>query len=163
MLNHWGMQHFHLGVGSDPKYPTLSKGEAEIVYAFVTHNTVYAIDIAEHGKWVDQALLEKLDFDFPEALAPYKTDALDISWEATEEGHKRLRKANLNMMLKVNGKFFVESGMGVMCDGTSSNIIFPMIQTKRRLRWADKAIRDNLDMILTRAIEYQGSALPHKK
>lgn len=163
MLNHWGLQHFHLGVGPDPKYPTLIKGESEIAYAFVNNNAVYVIDIAEHGKWADQALLEKLDFDFPEALAPYKTDALDISWEATEEDHKRLRKANLNMMLKVNGKIFVEPGMGVMCDGTPSKIIFPMIQTKRRLKCADKAIRDNLGSILTSAMtERHVNAVPEK-
>ena len=163
MLNHWGLQHFHLGVGPDPKYPALIKGESEIAYAFVTNNAVYVIDIAEHGKWADQALLERLDFDFPEALAPYKTDALDISWEATEEDHKRLRKANLNMMLKVNGKIFVEPGMGVMCDGTPSKIIFPMIQTKRRLKCADKAIRDNLGSILTSAMtERHANAVPEK-
>lgn len=163
MLNHWGLQHFHLGVGPDPKYPTLIKGESEIAYAFVTPSIVYVIDIAEHGKWADLALLERLDLDFPEALAPYKTDALDISWVATEEDHKRLRKANINMMLKVNGKIFVEPGMGVMGDGTPSNIIFPMIQTKRRLKCADKIIRDNLDLILTSgAAEYQGKELSKK-
>lgn len=148
MYNHWNLQHFHLGVGPDPNYPTLVKGESEIAYAFVTPNIVYVIDIAEHGKWADQGLLEKLDLDFPEALAPYMTDAFDISWEATEEVHKRLRKANVNMLLKVNGKIFVEPGMGVMCDGTPSKIIFPMLQTKRRLKDTDKVIRDNLDSIL---------------
>ncbi len=163
MLNHWGLQHFHLGVGPDPKHPTLIKGGAKIVYAFVNKDVVYVIDIAEHGKWADQALLEKLDLDFPEALAPYKTDALDISWEATEDDHKRLRKANLNMMLKVNGKIFVEPGMGVMCDGTPSNVIFPMIQIKRRLKCADKTIRENLDIILTEVMtEYHSNALPEK-
>ena len=133
MLNHWRIQHFHIGVGPDAKHPMLIQGESEIVYAYVTPEVLYVIDVAEHGKWAQQQLLEKLDRDYPEALAPYLTNALDISWEADEEDYKRLRKLNLNTMLKINGKIFVEPGVGVACDGTPSQVVMFMLRVRRRL------------------------------
>lgn len=148
MLNDWGIQHFHLGTRPDKKHPNLIEGTGLLAYAFVTSATVYVIDLLPHKKWADKQLLEKLVADYPEALEPYKSTALDIAFDPDENAIKQLRAAHVNGMLKLSTGIYVPPGMGIAGDGSSGAVGMSVTFTRNFLRRAQLVLTKRLTEIL---------------
>lgn len=144
MLNDWGVQHFHLGTQPSSKYPNLMEGTKELVYAFVTKDVVYAIEIGLHGQWANKQLLEKLVADYPEALEPFKTEAKDIAFDPDEKATKELRKLHVNGMLKLSTGIYVPPGMGIAGDGSSGAAGMGVVFTRNFLRRAQPVLEKRL-------------------
>ncbi len=58
MLNDFGIQHFHLGIGPDLKHAGLISGTRELLFAVVNDADFYAIGIYDHLGWSCQMLLD---------------------------------------------------------------------------------------------------------
>ena len=133
MLNDWGIQHFHLGMVPDKKYPDLVQGDKFIAYVYMTEDDAFVITIDDHGKWGEKCLLEKLLADFPHVLDDWKTDAHELSFEADGKDRDSLRKAHINMGVILNGTVYMRPYGGDAMDGSSVNAVWNFLQDRKFL------------------------------
>ena len=114
MLFDWGIYHFHLGsVTEGEKY---SGRTGDILYAFVTNETVYFLTIAGHGHWEDKELLEIFASNWSEYTIEGEVRSLNF----TPDEIKRWRKLGINVIHNLsNGKSLPPMGMGFTTDGKS--------------------------------------------
>lgn len=114
MLYDWGIYHFHLGAVVDgAKY---SERTGDILYAFVTNETVYFLTIAGHGHWEDKELLEIFASNWSEYTIEGEVRPLNF----TPDEIKRWRMRGINVIHNLsNGKSLPPMGMGFTTDGKS--------------------------------------------
>ena len=123
MLNDWGVLHFHLG--NDMKNGFISRtGELLFVYRDINVNPyeLYFLDIFEHGDWSKRKTLEIMHNNWPNAIKHYKlNDVIDIEPKLNDEGHSRMRKANINSFVNLSdGSIYIGTGGGLTGMGTNA-------------------------------------------
>ena len=60
LLNEWGVHHFHLGVAPDPKDPAYVGRTGPLLYALVTDEAFYAINVYTHGSFENSDIVESI-------------------------------------------------------------------------------------------------------
>ncbi len=141
MLFDWGIQHFHLGLTSDGKRPSLIQGTKEVLYAIVTDDNFYVLVIEDHGHWASKDLLRIVKNDFPEILAPYKIEGiLGMEHKYTERDHIQLRNAGINTMNEIDGDYYISPGGGINSAKGSAQSTMRINFTHKWYREAEKVI-----------------------
>lgn len=72
MLYDFGVQHFHLGVQSDPRHPVLIQGTSELMFAIVEPNNFFAIGIFDHENWSNSQVLDVAHRNWPHLFEPFR-------------------------------------------------------------------------------------------
>lgn len=109
MLNHWRINHFHLGLRPDPKHPGLIEGTGDILYASILNDKFLALRIDGHGRWSDKQLLQALVNDWPDHPDVVRGMTLVRSYSDQEEAE--LRKNNLTVPTRLqDGSYFMSLG-----------------------------------------------------
>lgn len=113
LLSDWGVQHLHFDAGLSPQ-----KRSRELLFARITEDAFYCIDISDHHGFTRQVMLEILDTNWPESIARFLLRG-DIAGESvTDEQVGRLRKANVNAFVRLpNGRSYVCIGGGRTSSG----------------------------------------------
>lgn len=126
MLNDYGIQHFHLGMTSDPRRPQLIEGTKELLFAIVKDSDFYAIGIYDHNAWTKQALLDVVHATLPSITDPYPLKygpgmkVLSLRRNYTDDEVRKLRAAGINtFQQRPDGKVQVGMGGGVALDRSS--------------------------------------------
>jgi hypothetical protein len=81
LLNDWGVHHFHLGENLNGQF---IERTAPLLFALVTKDRFYAINIFNHGAWADEDVIEIIHRNWPEAISKYKIQNVIFTTEITE-------------------------------------------------------------------------------
>lgn len=118
MLSDWGIYHFHLGT-------IMGNGgfinrTGPLLFARLTSDTFYAVDVYNHGAWVDTTVLEIIHRNWPSSIAVYRNDGLSYS-NPNDEQRASFREQHINAFYTANdGTVYVPVGGGVMTSGNSA-------------------------------------------
>ncbi len=120
----WNLFHFHLG---DKGYTPDGSGFVDrteyLVVAWVTHDTAYLVDVAEHIKeiWTDEKYLQIVRRNWPHLLEGKKLNWGEIANPSPEE-RMGCRMANINTHTTLNGdETYYMLGGGINNDGVSTS------------------------------------------
>lgn len=116
MLYSWSIHHFHLGETIEAD--GFIKRTGPVLFAYVTEDDFYMIDIKQHGAWSDKNLLQTLYDNWPSLLESWRVNGQPvINFNSSDIG--QLRKAHINTIVELNdGSSFVGPGLGVTTAGT---------------------------------------------
>ena len=149
LLFDYGMHHFHLNDVTEQD--GFIKRSRYLLYAVVTQEDVYFVDVREHPKgadlgWVRQDLVKIVNANWPELLE--RNAILGVLGDTvTDEQKQELRRKNVNHLSPVKGKVFLPLGGGTMGDGSSL-----------RCRWEAMRLMQEIDDH-QRILESQHAAL----
>lgn len=147
MLDDWGVCHFHLGVRGDLKHNGLIEGTGKIAYVYFApyEDVAYVVDVADHGKWGDVDVLERLLASFPEALAAWEMKGFTaISFNAQGLDRVSLRKAFVNSATEVKGRVYCSPWGGVMSNGVRMRAAMEILHSRRFLDQIDGLLPEKL-------------------
>lgn len=116
LLSHWGIYHFHLGeLKEGEKFVSRSR---PVLFAKIFENTIFLINVLQHGAWNRFELIETVCREFPESMKQYILNGVMHPEPIikSEEDIKKLRACNINTIIEVDGVCY--SKFGVMSDGT---------------------------------------------
>lgn len=116
LLYSWSIHHFHLGETIESG--GFIKRTGPVLFAYVTDDSFYMIDIKQHGAWSDKGLLQTLYDNWPSLLQCWKVDGQPVvNFSSSDIG--QLRKAHVNTIVELNdGTSFVGPGFGMTTAGT---------------------------------------------
>lgn len=134
LLSDWGVQHLHFDMGTDPK-----NRSRELLFARITDNALYCIDISDHQGFTRQIMLEILDREWPESIAPFLLRGI-VGESVTDGQVKNLRTANINVFVRLpNGRAYVSPGGGRTSSGQNALDIRQCALLRRQCRDAATA------------------------
>lgn len=137
LLYSWSIHHFHLGetIESDG----FIKRTGPVLFAYVTDDSFYMIDIKQHGAWSDKGLLQTLYDNWPSLLQSWKVDGQPVvNFSSLEIG--QLRRAHVNTIVELNdGSSFIGPGFGMTTAGTPAEATLKYSDIMRHI---DCFIRD---------------------
>ena len=118
LLYSWSIHHFHLGdaTGADG----FIKRTGPVLFAYVTDDAVYMIDVKPHGSWSDKSLLQTLHDNWPELIDTWKVPGkptVNLSSPQIAE----MRKARINTIVELaDGTSYIGPGLGITTAGTAA-------------------------------------------
>ena len=138
MLNDWGVHHFHLG---ENLYGQFMERTGPLLFALVTIESFYAINIFNHAAWADDDIVEIIHKNWPDVISQYQIKGVISTTEITESERLTLRAKNANAFVTVSdGTVYAPIGGGVV--GAGYNL--QAIMNTDRQRSTLKALEDHL-------------------
>lgn len=141
LLNDWGIHHLHLGIEKEAN-TFFIKRTGPLLYAFFSEDTTYLLNIFNHGEWTNKSLLEILDRNWPDLIAHWQANIIDIK-ELDSDSMKKMRKAGGTFFTKVNGKIFAPPGGGYTTARTSMRAGIESDHFLMQLRDYENGIKNN--------------------
>lgn len=149
LLNDWGIHHFHLGSVWETESEITRTGP--LLFALVTEDSFYMIDIKEHGSWVNTDLVEILHNNWPHLLSPFKVQGI-AGPSISQETRELLRKGNITTTIEVSdGTVYMPPGGGLTTTGSSMFDTVFHDQYRHALRECEKAIIGNITQLALEA------------
>ncbi len=135
LLNDWGIHHFHLGTVPFPKKPGFHDRTDPVLFARVTGDRFYAIDVMGHRNWARQRLIEIIHNNWPQSIDSYRIEGiLDFKDAVTDQGLKILRDHQINTPVQTaDGAVYFGPGGGHAISGDSYQVV-------RRCMWAEREL-----------------------
>jgi hypothetical protein len=154
MLNDWGIFHFHLGlnVGKDGYV----ERTGPLAFARVTDSEFFLIDVAKHGAWSHQRLVEILHANWPHTIRAHAASGVSAAAVITDEQVAAYRRAGLLLPTQMrDGTVYLLLGGGYMSDGTSGEAVTQSDLAMTRVVQCENAVRKNAMDLVAKA-EGQG-------
>ena len=122
LLNEWGVHHLHLGTALAG-----NSGHAErsgpVLFARITDEDFYAINVYPHGAWENSSVLESLHRNWPDSIKNCRIKGIQGE-PLTETQRRNLRKSNVQAATAmVDGTVYMSIGGGVASSGTSAEAV----------------------------------------
>lgn len=144
LLNHWGIHHLHLGLVPHNKNKKLVERTPLLLFARVTEDTFYCINILGHGAWAQQQLLEIIHRNWPASIAHLRLDNA-IGEQLSDMDIKTLRSKNCNVALAmIDGISYLPIGNGSSTSGTSVDVVHKCARIHSTCRRMEDLIRKQL-------------------
>ncbi|TBR61525.1 hypothetical protein B4U84_12235 [Westiellopsis prolifica IICB1] len=145
LLNAWGIYHFHLGTLVDKS--GFMKRTGPLLFARVTDDSFYMLDVLGHGSWYQQRLIDIIHNNWRESIEMYKirgVDRLTIPLP-TDEDVAKFRKSNINIPLQVSdGTIYAPLGGGQTISGIDLDVRVTCSCYRGTIRNLEKHVRNNL-------------------
>ncbi len=140
MLNDWGIHHFHLGSQPDPRRPNLIQGTKDVIFAFITDNLCFMINVYDHNNWTEREVIKIIHDEKSELLDKYKLKGVSgiHPKDITNEEHAQLRKKGANILLDFGDGVYMPPGGGQATSGHSIEIIRASDVVKHKCRQLDR-------------------------
>lgn len=153
LLNDWGIHHFHLGQKVESSGFIDRTGP--LLFAFVTPDDVYCINVFPHGAWTEQELIKILHRNWPATIADFKLNGvLGLEHSVSNQDIAKLRKAGVQTMVEVGpGVVYAPMGGGYSTAGTSIRATMQSDNYRRIVRSLEEHVRENLQMFLDKIVE----------
>jgi hypothetical protein len=119
LLNEWGVHHLHLGIEPYLRNPSYVDRTESLLFAMITDDDFYAVNIYPHGAWEATSIIESLHRNWPHVMSRYRIKG--IQGEAVSEKERRtLRSLNTQAVTTVtDGTVYMAIGGGVASSGDS--------------------------------------------
>ena len=157
LLNDWGVHHLHLGLGRHPTKPWFAARTRDLLFALVRPDNFYMIDVLPHGEWVNEALVDIMHTNWPEAIAdrvcPGVTDVDPLS----RDSRARLRKVHANTLIAASDGTAYHLG-GLVSSGLALEVVMASDKVAQRAVDEEKLCRENADAIVAHLTEKLGRA-----
>jgi hypothetical protein len=141
MLHDWNISHFHLGTIPYPRNPLFMDRTGPVLFAVVTNDSLYCIDVMSHGSWSDVQLLDAIYENWPDLLEPFVLHGIKLGIAATNAEIANLRKAGVVVATKrPDGTIHGPAGMGYSANGDSLRVTTQLMEMVRHCRNAQKAV-----------------------
>lgn len=140
MLNEWNIYHFHLS--DEIAKNSLVKRTRELLFAFVTDDSFYCIQIGDHDSFTDTALLDIIHNNWPSLLEPFtiRSDA-KLGSVLTKDERKTLRKKRMNALTTLSdGTTIGLLNFGSMMNGSQVQCYCDAIYIRRILKLIEQNI-----------------------
>ena len=123
LLNEWGVHHLHLGTAPSSRDPSLIERSGPVLFARITPDDFYAINVYTHGDWEQMSVLESLHRNWPDTIKSYRIRGIQGE-PLTEEQRRNLRKVNMQTATTTaDGTVYMAIGGGVASSGTSAEAV----------------------------------------
>jgi len=154
LLNDWGIHHFRLGETIDTSSGFIVRA-GPILFAFVTRDDVYCINIFPHGVWAKQELIKILHRNWPAAIANFKLNGVpSLAHSISNQDIAKLRKAGVKIIVEVEpGVVYAPIGGGYSAAGTSMAATMQADKYRRVVRALEDHVRENIQMFLGKIAE----------
>ena len=124
MLSDWGIYHLHLGTALQDHYVVRT---GPLLFARVTQDKFYAIGIYNHNDWTDITIVETIHRNWPESIARWTLQGVQLAEHLSSDQRKILRKKKYNSFVQVkDGITYGPIGGGYMFSGHSRFAITEM-------------------------------------
>jgi hypothetical protein len=145
LLNDWGIYHFHLGTLLERSGFVNRTGP--LLFARVTDDFFYMLDVLGHNNWYQQRLIELIHENWKSSLDMYRLpEGYRSSFSPiTDQEVEIFRKANINTFIQVSdGTTYVPPGGGQAINGISSDVRVTCNIYLGTVRNFEKYVKDNL-------------------
>lgn len=123
LLNDWGVHHLHLGTAPASGDPSFIVRSGPVLFARITSDDFYAINVYPHGAWEQTSVLESLHRNWPDAIKGYRLRGIHGE-SLTDAQRRNLRKVNLQTATTTSdGTVYMAIGGGVASSGTSAEAV----------------------------------------
>lgn len=145
LLNAWGIYHFHLGTLVEKS--GFIKRTGLLLFARVTDDFFYILDVLEHGSWYQQRLIEIIHNNWRGSIEMYKIPEGHrlVTPPPTDEDVAELRRSNINIFLQVSdGTIYTPPGGGQTIPGIGFHVRVTCSSYGATIRNLEKYVRSNL-------------------
>lgn len=150
LLLDWDIHHFHLNCNNSGGY--FNDRSDYLLMVLLKDGIAYFVDIEHHSDnevFVKREYLEIIHNNWPDAIERFALkEVLDVAVHYTNDDIKKLRKANINAILKIGNKVYAPIGGGMTSAGTGS------MHMVRAIRW-----KKSIDSIEERYIANKAAIL----
>lgn len=152
LLNDWGIHHFHLGTDVDTGSPSFVKRTELLLFARLTDDSVFLIDISRHGAWSDQRLVEIMHANWPDSIERYRLRGiLGLERVVTNEDRERLREAGaLTFVQLADGTVYAPIGGGYSSSGLGIDVVRKSGYYAQRVRNLEAQVKAQSDAFIAR-------------
>jgi hypothetical protein len=125
LFSEWGINHFHLG--SFKKGEEFVSRTKDVLFAYITDNGFYALNILPHGKehplvWTNDGLINIIHTNWPDLISKYKQRISHNNIPVSEKDRKKARDNGINALTTVSdGTVYMPPGGGITTRKTSAN------------------------------------------
>jgi len=159
LLNDWGVHHFHLGENLNGNFVERT---GPLLFALVTNDRFYAINVFNHGAWADEDIVEIIHGNWPDVIRPYKINDASLATKISEEQRLTLRAKNGNSFVSVSdGTVYAPPGGGVVCSGYNAQAVLQTHRQRDLLRTLEEHLQAQLPNLKEKLIE-NGYANEHE-
>jgi hypothetical protein len=156
LLAHWGIHHIHISNWKKKSGDYFYARTGPLIFAVVGSKDVCFLGIYRHGAryptaWTRRKLLQTINKNWPGLMdfAEVK-GASDLSVHPTNQQLIRLRKSNINVSTKVDGRIIGPLGGGVMSNGTPIRHRMKAMKTIKGIKQLEKHVESNRSVIAKR-------------
>ncbi len=163
MLNDFGIQHFHLGIGPHPTKPGFVARTEPVLFAMVRDADFYSLGCYAHGAWSQTALLDLIHEHWPDTIASSSPDRgsedpsgspqykiLGLHRNFTDAQLETLRKANVNVLTqRPDGTVHAGPGGGVTASGKSGKVAHQVTTIKALCDRVERELRETLEAMFS--------------
>jgi len=123
LFNDWGTHHFHLSDRFDQRRDGLCNNTSPVLFAYFDDDTVYFIDILEHGDrdvWARDHLVKVLASNWPNLARSFELKGVIPAKSRSSSERIDLRKAGVASVVDIDGIAYAPFGLGLTTDGGSA-------------------------------------------
>jgi hypothetical protein len=159
LLNDWGIHHFHLGTGPHRSLPDFNERTGPVLFARVTQDAFYMINVLGHGSWTDTDLIEILHRNWPASIIKFKANGVvGVAWpnnqKPTAQERQRMRKAGINVFIELaDGTVYNPLALGLTSAGTNVAVTMQFNAYRRAMKELSKQVLDKMPDVLKHAKE----------
>jgi len=148
LLNEWGVHHLHLGTKPYPIDPSYIDRTPPLLFALITDEDFYAINIYLHGAWESMSVIESLHRNWPQVIS--RSRIKGIQGEAlTKKERKVLRNSSIQTASTVSdGTVYMAIGGGVASSGVSVDAVRRADSALEEMERLQVFVQDRLDGFL---------------
>ena len=144
LLNHWNIQHLHLDILPHRKYKGLLKRSRLLLFARVTSETLYCINILDHDAWTQQEMLDVIHRNWPDSIAQFRLDGMRGE-KLSDQEVRSLRDKNCNVSIAMaDGVAYLPIGNGSSSSGMSTDVVLACLRVRSYLRQLEDVVRTHL-------------------
>jgi hypothetical protein len=147
LLNDWGIRHFHLGTAFHTSGFVQRTGS--ILFAKVTDDVFYCIDVMEHRNWSNRKLIEIIHSNWPDTISRYRSSSRVIEYNPTDDEIKKLRSGAIYALQLSDGTVYLPIGGGYATSGVSIEVIDKRDYYATQVRQIEQHIRDNIKELIS--------------
>lgn len=157
MMNDWGIHHFHLCTDPHKNLPGFTDRTKELLFALVTDDAVYMINVFNHGAWADTDIVEIIHSNWPEVIDRFRIrNAVSLCWpngqRPTAAERMKLRKAGVNVFIDVaDGSIYHPLGFGLTSSTTPIQVTLLFNACRRELKRLSKDILSEMPEVIAKA------------
>jgi hypothetical protein len=156
LLTHWGIHHIHISNWKKNAGDYFYARTGPLIFAVVGSKDVCFLGIYRHGTryptaWTRRKLLQTINKNWPGLMdCAEAKGATDLSVHPTNQQLIPLRKSNINVATKVDGRIIMALGGGVMSDGTPLRHKMKAMKTIKGIKQLEKHVESNRSAIAER-------------
>ncbi|MBW4490346.1 MAG: hypothetical protein KME12_21415 [Trichocoleus desertorum ATA4-8-CV12] len=149
LLNDWGIHHFHLGTSIEKS--GFIKRTGPLLFARVTDDNFYMLDVIGHGSWSQQRLIEIIHHNWPRSIELFKVPEgyRLANTPVTDEDIAQLRKYGISTSIQVpDGTIYSLLGGGYSVSNISLDVRVTCNCYARTIKNLENHVKENLPNLI---------------